>query len=230
MNKGLRIGILGAGLGSRMQTRSKAKPLAKLGDATLLSLLLTEIDSLSPSAVFCALRDELLSPEDKAQLPMGPQYLFVNTDSSLHTLKELLLSMGPASSALFTMADTIIKPADFQNYARFCADLEPGVSAILVTPFVDDEKPLWVRVDSQGSVTKFGPESGDYVTSGMYFLSPAAMNLALLCVDQGMEKMRNFLAAMLEAKLPIKSFVVSKTIDVDHPSDLLKAEEFLQGH
>lgn len=127
------------------------------------------------------------------------------------------------------MADTIMKPADLRAFAQFCADLPANSCAVLVTPFVDDEKPLWVQVDSENFVTRFGSEPGPYVTSGMYFLSPEAMKNAQACVSQGMEKMRNFLADLVNKKVPIKTFVVSKTIDVDHPSDLQKAELFLRS-
>jgi hypothetical protein len=64
----------------------------------------------------------------------------------------------------------------------------------------------------------------------MYFLSPAAMRLALDEAAKGTHKMRNFLSKLAAGRFPVKSFVVGKTIDVDHPSDLEKAAQFLQAH
>ena len=75
----------------------------------------------------------------------------------------------------------------------------------------------------------FRSDHGQFVTSGMYFLSPAAMLMALEEVQKGTHKMRNFLCKLLERELLIKSFVVSKTIDVDHPSDLENAARFLRA-
>lgn len=95
--KSLRIGVLGAGLGSRMQSMSKAKPLAKLGSHSLLELLLLSLQNTSPTGITCALRDELLDEIDKQNLPAQAEYIFVNTDSSLHTLNELILKMGTES-------------------------------------------------------------------------------------------------------------------------------------
>jgi NDP-sugar pyrophosphorylase family protein len=127
------------------------------------------------------------------------------------------------------MADTVILPEDFTAFVRFCGSLGPAESAVLVTSFVDDEKPLWVDVDEGGRVTRFGSEKGRFVTSGMYFLSPAAMELALAEVSRGTHKMRNFLAKLVDSGEAVKLFAVSKTIDVDHPSDLEKAAQFLQA-
>jgi choline kinase len=233
MKLNFRVGLLGAGLGSRLRASASAKPLARLGSRSLLDLHVERFLAAGAPAIYCALRDELLSPEEKTGLPQAErlQYLFVNTESSLHTLAELIQAAGPeAGPILFSMADTVMREQDFQCFLEFCAGLAPRECAVLVTDFVDDEKPLWVQVDGQGLVTSFGSEPGPYVTSGMYFLQPEAMKTALSLVQQGTQKMRNFLSHLAERKIPIKTFVVAKTIDVDHPSDLAKAEELLRGN
>jgi len=227
-----RVGILGAGLGSRLNSSAGAKPLAPvLEGRSLLELLLTRLRKNGVQEIVCALRAEQITKEMRGLLPNAPglSYLFVDTESSLHTLAELIRKMGSARGpVLFTMADTVMLPDDFAGFLQFCASLEPGINAVLLTPFVDDEKPLWVDVDADGSVTRFGAEKGSFVTSGMYFLSHSAMETALEEVAAGTHKMRNFLSKIAEKKFPIKSFVVTKTIDVDHPSDLEKAAQFLR--
>jgi hypothetical protein len=55
------------------------------------------------------------------------------------------------------------------------------------------------------------------------------MEIAKELTQKGIQKMRNFLAELTSQGIPIKTFVVSKTIDVDHPSDLDKAAAFMQG-
>lgn len=228
-----RVGILGAGLGSRLRTAAGAKPLAKLGTQTLLELLLRRFQQAGAPQIACALRAELISGETRQTLPRVPglDYLFVNTESSLHTLAQLIRHFdqkpGPV---LFTMADTVMLPDDFERFLSFCNRLGTNENAVLLTEFVDDEKPLWAHLDAQGQVVRFNAVPAGHVTSGMYFLQPEAMKLALKLVDDGAEKMRNFLAKLAEEGSPIKSFVVRKTIDVDHPSDLEKAALFLQGH
>jgi NDP-sugar pyrophosphorylase family protein len=227
-----RVGILGAGLGSRLRSEAGTKPLASLGEGeTLLGLLLDRFLRAGASEIRCALRDELLTEKLRATLPRpaGVDYLFKDTDSSLHTLAELIRSWPARSPTLFSMADTVMLPADFERFLAFCRSLPPGENAVLVTTFIDDEKPLYVRADGQGNAVSFGSEPTPLVTSGMYFLQPEAMEIALELVNSGTHKMRNFLSELAARGAPIKTFVVGKTIDVDHPSDLAKAAAFLRG-
>jgi CTP:molybdopterin cytidylyltransferase MocA len=225
------VGILGAGLGSRLNSGSGAKPLAPLFEGqSLLALLLERLSQSGVQRILCALRAAQFAGDRKFLLPQAPglSYLFADTASSLHTLAALITKLGPeTASVLFMMADTVMLPDDFARFLAYCSALPLGANAVLVTPFVDDEKPLWVDVDAEGQVTRFGAEKGAFVTSGMYFLSPAAMKIALHEVAAGTHKMRNFLSKLAELGLPINSFVVAKTIDVDHPSDLEKAAQFL---
>lgn len=223
------FGILAAGLGSRIQELGTSKPLVELNGKTLLSRLIQSLREQNVGSIHCALRDELLSSEQKASLPPGPQYTFVNTESSLHTLGKLLGQMGKESSALFSMVDTVLLPQDLRHFVEECYRLPPHYCAILATPHVDDESPLWVKIDDKNHAISFGKEPTNLVTSGMYFLSPQAMEIAEKMIEGGTQKMRNFLGALAEAKIPIKTIVVSKTIDVDHPSDLKKAADFLRS-
>ena len=232
MKNGLRVGILGAGLGSRLQSVSHTKALAAIDGIPLVARLQRQLLDLGAEKISLALRDELLTDTDKAGLPRDPriEYIFVNTDSSLHTLAALVEHLGPAPApVLFSMVDTILRPDDLRAFWDFCRGLPAGECAVLGTKFVDDEKPLWVRADKDGYVTSFGAPTGDFITSGMYFLSPEAMQLAPSLVASGTHKMRNFLAHLVERGAAIKTFVVEKTIDVDHPSDLAMAADFLRG-
>ncbi len=228
-----RVGILGAGLGSRLNSNAGAKPLAKIENKSLLEMLLARFLENGATEILCALRHEQLtnSMRDSLPRPAGVSYIFKDTESSLHTLAELIRHLGANKGpVLFTMADTIMLPGDFERFLAFCNELEPEESAVLLTSFVDDEKPLWASVSQEGLVTGFGAEPTSAVTSGMYFLSPQAMEMALELLNSGTSRMRNFLAKLAERKVRVKSFEVTKTIDVDHPSDLEKAAAFLRGN
>jgi NDP-sugar pyrophosphorylase family protein len=230
MKISFRAGILGAGLGSRLRSRATAKPLVQVGGQSLLGHLVSGLRANDIPEIYCALREELLSPEDHSRLPAAPglQYLFVNTESSLHTLGALVDAMGSSSGpVLFSMADTVLKRSDLKAFTNFCRGLKKNECAVLVTTFVQDEKPLWVHLDRKGNAVKFSSDPAQHITSGMYFLSPQAMEIAHELILSGAQKMRNFLAALAQRGIPIKTFVVSKTIDVDHPSDLDEAAEFL---
>ncbi len=237
------VGILGAGLGSRLKSESHAKPLAKIGGSSLLQRWLDQLSRSSDGSILCALREELLKDEDFQNLPKSPflNYLFVNTPSSLHTLVELIRALKkPTVPTLFLMADTILKDQDLQNFVNFCQKLPHDQCAVLTTTYVDDEKPLWVHRSAAGLVTDFAsspnPEEtsslsqpAQEITSGLYWLNPKAMEIAEEVLAEGTDKMRNFLKRLATGGTPIKTFVVAKTIDVDHPLDLKKAADFLQN-
>jgi NDP-sugar pyrophosphorylase family protein len=230
MEKTIRAAVLGAGLGSRLRTRAKAKPLASLAGKSLLAHLISRLKHCGITEIHCALREELLSQEDKDKLPReaGLSYLFVNTESSLHTLVELIRKMGgSAGPVLFTMADTVLQREDLAEFVRFCRGLPASDNAILLTSYVDDENPLWAHLKENGSIEKLSAEPAQHITSGLYFLQPEAMEIAQQLEKDGVQRMRNFLTALADRGFPIKTFVVSKTIDVDHPSDLDKAADFL---
>ncbi len=231
MSINFRIGVLGAGLGSRLREQTRSKPLAKVGGETLIGALLGRFIRAGANDIHCALRAELMDNEMRAELPRlpGVEYYFVDTESSLHTLNELILSWPKAGPTLFSMADTIMLPADFDRFMKFCSQLGPAENAVLATRYIDDEKPLYVKTDGSNMATGFGPEPSPVITSGMYFLSPQAMKTAAEMVNSGTHKMRNFLSGLAENGASIKTFVVDKTIDVDHPSDLAKAADFLRG-
>jgi NDP-sugar pyrophosphorylase family protein len=231
MQAPLRLGILGAGLGSRLQSVAQAKPLAALGGISLLERLIAAFRAEGTSEIHCALRAELIPAKARETLPAEAHYHFMNTESSLHTLAALVAGMRPArdETILFSMADTVLRTADLRAFVAFCADLAPGECAVLCTTYVDDEKPLWVEIDDRGYAKKFGGDRSGLVTSGMYVLSSGAMAIAKENVAAGQAKMRNFLADLAARHVPIKTFVVSQTIDVDHPSDLEKAEAFLRS-
>ena len=223
-------GILGAGLGSRLQGVARCKPLASLGDESLLARILHLLKNEGVKQIHCALRDELLPHDLRAKLPAGCQYIFVNTESSLHTLAAVADTFRPLPEHLFlTMADTVLKEADFKAFFRFCQNLGPGECAILATRYVDDEKPLYVDINPDTQYARsFGSQPTPFVTSGMYCLSRSALELLPQQLDRGMGKMRNFLAFLTNQRIPIKTFVVEKTVDVDHPQDLQLASEFLR--
>jgi NDP-sugar pyrophosphorylase family protein len=224
------IAILGAGLGSRMQSEAKSKPLAKFLGTNLLHSLLQKLLKTRGNPIICALRAEHLSQEDRNSLPDSASYLFVNTESSLHTLVELIRALPDRTNpALFLMADTILKTSDLLAFAKFCGQLPKSECAILTTHYVDDEKPLWVHKNAQNNIIDFNSTPSSEVTSGIYWLNSEAMDIAEEVLASGTHRMRNFLSKMAHNKMPIKSFVVSKTLDVDHPLDLKKAEEFLQN-
>ena len=99
-----------------------------------------------------------------------------------------------------------------------------------VTDFVDDEKPLYVSVDSGNSITGFHDLCVDgcrYVSGGIYGLDTACLKTLVNCMEKGVSRMRNFQRALVVDDRRLLAFPFTKVLDIDHASDIAKAEKFL---
>ena len=100
----------------------------------------------------------------------------------------------------------------------------PDSTVLAVTPFVDDERPLWVRRERDGRVSRIGGPDGDCVTAGIYRFSARARSLAL-AAPESLDRLRAFLAWLLAEGEPIEAVEIAKVIDVDRSRDVALAEE-----
>ena len=99
-----------------------------------------------------------------------------------------------------------------------------------ITPFIDDEKPLYVETDADMRIVAFRDEAWEgvkYVSGGIYGLSDAAVDVLGRCVEQGVSRMRNYQRALVADGLDIRGYEIPKIVDVDHSADIATAEEFL---
>ena len=139
--------------------------------------------------------------------------------------------MKPGKFCLTTV-DTIFKEPDFAKYvAAFEADTtHDGMMA--VTPFIEDEKPLYVDVDQAMEIRTFRDEAYDgakYISGGIYSLTDASWRVLEHCIATGVSRMRNFQRALVESGLKLKAYSIDKIIDVDHAGDIEVAERFISG-
>ena len=98
-----------------------------------------------------------------------------------------------------------------------------------VTRFIDDEKPLYVSTDDDMNITAFLDDNKEckYVSAGIYGLTPQTINILKDCMANGESRMRNFQRALLRNGMRLKASDIGKTFDIDHASDIIKAEHFL---
>lgn len=100
-----------------------------------------------------------------------------------------------------------------------------------VTPFIDDEKPLYVATDADNRITGFLDSFEDgvrYVSGGVYGLtSPGALDVLRRCIDGGVSRMRNYQRALVDAGLKLRAWPVEKIVDVDHAGDIATARAFI---
>jgi len=223
--------ILAGGRGSRLAADGVETPKALAlvaGRPQILNLVQT-FTELGCESITCMVREGIRV----ALPPASPARVWsCRTPSSLHTLVAGLATLPPGP-VFCAMVDTVMPPADWRRvYTGITARLDAGAAAALaVTPFVDDELPLYVACDARGFATAIldtSPPAGTpvLVTGGVYGFSPVARRLASVAVAS-LHRMRAFLRLLIEVKAPVATVEVPRIIDVDHKRDLEAADRWL---
>jgi uncharacterized membrane protein len=99
-----------------------------------------------------------------------------------------------------------------------------------MTDYIDDEKPLYVGTDDDLSITGFYDDNTNdcrYISGGIYGLRGNAIETLNRCMQRGESRMRNFQRALIKDGRVLKAYPFSKVLDIDHASDIEKAETFL---
>ena len=151
--------IIAAGEGSRLAQEGVArpKPLVELnGEPMILRLIniFTRCNAQSISIIINDFMPEVKDFVKSLQLDVPLNLVIKSTPSSMHSFWELSKVMAPGKFCLTTV-DTIFREEDFARYIHaFEADTShDGMWA--VTPFIEDEKPLYVDVDSKMNIGDF---------------------------------------------------------------------------
>ena len=86
-------------------------------------------------------------------------------------------------------------------------------------------------MDEQDIIIKFSDskEGYNWATGGIYFFSPRIFDEVETALEKGILRLRNFLRFLISKGYVLKGFSFSKIIDVDHISDIVKAELFIKG-
>ena len=145
-----------------------------------------------------------------------------NTRSSYESFWEVGRRLGPGLILMSTV-DWICSELAFRQFVDR-ARRWSGASAVLgVTPFVADERPLWVTLDPSGQVTAIGRPSGEVVTAGLYLVSGTIFARAPQPSMLG--GLRDFLTWLVARGDPVYGVVIDQVVDVDCSQDLRLAEK-----
>ena len=234
----MKYAVIAAGEGSRLtkEGNTTPKPLIEVNGERLVDRLLRifEAQGASEVAIICneqmkEVKEHLLAVQQTYRLPL--RLVVKSTPSSMHSMWELSrwLDDGPF---VLTTVDTIFREEEFDTFVQtFSGLLETGEADGLmgVTDYIDDEKPLYVSTDDDLWITAFLDQcdSPRYVSGGIYALTPRSLTILQDCVAHGEQRMRNFQRGLLRDGLKLKAWPFSKVLDVDHVSDIQKAEAFL---
>lgn len=226
--------IIAAGEGSRLVQEGVQlpKPLVNLCGTPMIKRLIDIMMSCNPESLSIIVNEQMTQVREYLEslsLPVPFRLVVKTTPSSMHSFYEVSRHFGSGKFVLTTV-DTIFRPEDFRKYVEVFEADDNADGYMAVTSFIDDEKPLYIDVDSRMRITAFAdkPFPGvKYISGGIYGLRPQALEVLRHCMDSGVSRMRNYQRALVEAGEDLKAYPFPKIIDVDHAGDIATAEAFL---
>lgn len=227
--------IIAAGEGSRLAQEGVAlpKPLVKLNGKAMIRRLIDIFLENDATSISIIVNEEMTQVREyisnlKLNVPLN--VVVKSTPSSMHSFFELRNYLRDGKFCLTTV-DTIFKNDEFSKYVKSFIEDEVSDGMMAVTDYIDDEKPLYVDVDSDMQIKGFLDQSSDckYISGGIYGLTPKAIDTLEACLSSGQSRMRNFQRQLVADGLILKAYPFAKIVDVDHAEDIEKAEQFLNS-
>lgn len=231
----MKFAIISAGEGSRLSQEGVAlpKPLVQLNGMAMIDRLVHIFAQNGAEQVVIIINNEVALTKEhvaalKETVEVPLEVIVKTTPSSMHSFYELSRFLKDDKFCLTTV-DTIFREDEFAAFIEaFKASGKDGMMA--VTDYIDDEKPLYISTDEKLNITGFHDAATPdcrYISGGIYCLTPKAIDTLEKCMEKGMSRMRNFQRQLVADGLQLEAYPFSKILDVDHASDIVKAEAFL---
>lgn len=237
------FGIIAAGDGNRIKEEGSLlpKPLVEIEGKPMIGRLISLMENCGANSISVIVNSDMpdvwnylqgLVPALNCELKM----ISKKTPSSMHSFYEILNIMKPEDKFIVTTVDTIFRGDDFKEYAEFFTNSDKDIDGVMgVTSYIDDEKPLFVETDNKGYITGFkdkvtiSPSTSNsmLISAGIYGLRQSAIPVLNECIQTGVNRMRNFQRKLVEKGLNLKAYDLGKVLDVDHLTDIEKANSFL---
>lgn len=230
----MKFAIIAAGEGSRLAQEGikTPKPLIPLQGVPLIERLVRIFARHEASTISIIINErqpQTLSLLKELQKSLPIEIVVKNTESSMHSMYELMPMLQGDEKFCLTTVDTLFHEEEFTRYIeafkKSCCD---GLMA--VTGYIDDEKPLYVETNEKLQITDFCDQARPnsvYVSGGIYGLTPRTLTTLDRCIHEGVSRMRNFQRNLITDGFTLQAFPFEKIIDIDHAEDIAKAEKFI---
>lgn len=239
----MKYAIIAAGNGSRLHQEGVKvpKPLVKINGERLIDRLLRIFCNNQATEIIVICNKQMTDVQEHLadvqqhglngkEVPL--RFIVKTTPSSMHSFYEISSLIGKESFVLTTV-DTIFREDEFSVYIHeFQKEIEDGTQAFMgVTDYIDDEKPLYVSTDEAMNIIGFHDKNTgncQYISGGIYGLTPETITTLNNCMERGESRMRNFQRALIADGRKTKAYAFTKVLDIDHATDIEKAEEYLK--
>jgi len=230
----MKMGIISAGIGERLVRGGITipKPLIPVRGKPLIARVIEAGVQLNVNSIACIVND--LDPSVAAFLrsrrwPVPVEIVVKTTPSSMESLFCLAPLLSEEPFVLFTV-DVVCARRIVGDFLQKALTLTGSKGVLALTGFVDDEKPLWAAVNGSNRIIALGDAArgGEFVTAGFYYFTPCIFAEIAPARRKKLSALRQFLGHLLDEGYPMHGVPVPKTIDVDYPEDIEKAEAYLK--
>ncbi len=218
-------GIIAAGQGTRLRRDgwSLPKPLVPIGGKPLIEHVIRNYLAAGIQSLTIIFNEEDSSCKSwiRSQFPqLDVRILVKTTASSLESFQKVASRLG-SGRAIISTVDAFCPQPDFLTFVQAIESFPPEALLLAVTPFVADERPLWVNMNEDGTVTNLGGDSGNVVTAGLYVVPESFRKCS---IPKELNRLREFLAWLVSKGIPTYGIQIETVIDVDRDEDVKLAE------
>lgn len=218
-------GIIAAGQGTRLRRDgwSLPKPLVPIGGKPLIEHVIRNYLAAGIQSLTIIFNEEDSSCTSwiRSQFPqLDVRILVKTTASSLESFQKVASRLG-SGRAIISTVDAFCPQPDFLTFVQAIESFPPDALLLAVTPFVADERPLWVNMNEDGTITELGGDSGNVVTAGLYVVPESFRQGS---IPKELNRLREYLAWLVNKGVPTYGIQIDTVIDVDRDEDVKLAE------
>lgn len=232
----MKYAILAGGHGSRFIKEGvpTPKPMIEVKGKPMIARLvelLQECDAETISISANPRMEGFIPYLEKLRAEFGN--LVINPIITENSYESLLAATNCLDGRFIGMTvDTIFPLDEFRSYVEAVKNMAPGDSVMGLTRYIDDESPLYARIDSAGEIIdyRYGGEpfaEGAIVSAGLYGLSRQCMDAVRLTgyYPESLNDFQRTLATRTSVK--VRPFEFSRAFDIDNLHDLAQANDFI---
>jgi NDP-sugar pyrophosphorylase family protein len=231
----VKAALIAAGTGERLRAAGvrTPKPLLPVAGIPLVDRVLDAVTAVGIHEVACIFNLDADAVEAHCRRAHPSLTLHVvrrNTPSSMESLFALQPHLNDDRFLLLTV-DAVFGPTLLPSLLRQAARLEDADGVLGVHEFVDDEKPLRVKLDGHRRIVGLGDDAAECptITAGLYVLSSRIFTEIEAARRANFTALRHFLHHLVRQDYRLYGVPVEKTVDVDRPEDITAAEAFVAG-
>lgn len=207
--------------------------LKKVNGEFLASRIIQFSAAAGIQKVFCVLdvcEKEFYKYLSETDFGVPVKVILINIKDTIDSLLSLVTYLGEESFCLATYS-TVLDNKVLGDFLSFSEQQEDADGILAITRYEDEENPLCVALNEDGTIMKFSDSKDGYgwAAGGLFYVTPALLKEVQTASLTGISGLRSCLRFLIRQGFRFVGFSVSKIAKLDHFSDIKKAEKFLDS-